>query len=40
MLFFALTSSTWDGLSDGVALLIIAVLLSFCYDSSLFGFGL
>lgn len=27
MLFFALTSSTWDGLSDGVALLIIAVLL-------------
>ena len=27
MLFFALSSSTWDGLSDGVAILIIAVLL-------------
>ena len=25
--FFALTSTTWDGLSDGVAILIIAVLL-------------
>ena len=25
--FFALSSSTWDGLSDGVAILIIAVLL-------------
>lgn len=25
--FFALTSSTWDGLSDGVAILIIAALL-------------
>ena len=24
---FALTSSTWDGLSDGVAILIIAALL-------------
>ena len=27
MIFFALTSSTWDGLSDGVAILIIAALL-------------
>lgn len=27
MIFFALTSSTWDGLSDGVAILIIAMLL-------------
>ena len=27
MLFFALSSSTWDGLSDGVAILIIAALL-------------
>ncbi len=27
MWFFALSSSTWDGLSDGVAILIIAVLL-------------
>ncbi len=27
MIFFALSSSTWDGLSDGVAILIIAVLL-------------
>lgn len=26
-MFFALTSSTWDGLSDGVAILIIAALL-------------
>ena len=27
MIFFALTSSTWEGLSDGVAILIIAALL-------------
>ena len=27
MPFFALTSSTWDGLSDGVAILIITALL-------------
>ena len=26
-MLFALTSSTWDGLSDGVAILIIAALL-------------